>query len=134
MRWPNLARTAAAIAAHDAAYDRLMAGAEPADLAELERLEQAVGTAFAQETADRNDPKFVERVIRPGPPTTPPGEEPSFVRRCVAGWRAERIATGADVVPCESWGCDRPATTFGVCDGCLGDRSRVKFGTEAPKQ
>lgn len=84
--WPDLTRTAAALDAFDDSDEHWMDDGP---------LCRAVGEAFAADTADRNSPD-VATLIRPGPKTPTPGAEPSFVRRCVARWRA---ATEAADVP-----------------------------------
>ena len=77
----NLARTEAALKAYDAHV--AVVGYDPY---QCDELAVAVGRAFGQDTADRNDPATCEALIRPGPPTPPPGAELSFVRHCVQEW------------------------------------------------
>lgn len=57
-------------------------------LDELDRLGEAVGLAFGQDTADRNNVDDCAGLVRPGPKTPPAGARPSFVRRMVAEWEA----------------------------------------------
>ncbi len=78
--WPDLTRTSAALEAFDASDEHWMDDGP---------LCRAVGAAFAADTADRNSPDVAD-LIRPGPKTPQPGAELSFVRRCVAHWRAEQ--------------------------------------------
>lgn len=92
---PDLSRTAAALEAHDRAYEALREAASRsigihrlhALDAEVDRLAAAVGAAYGLDTADRNDPGDCAALIRPGSPSPPPGSELSFVRKMVALWR-----------------------------------------------
>ncbi len=89
---PSLEKTQAAIAAYDAADEKYTAdeiqGKHDAlkALENLEQLGEAVGTAFGEETQDRNDSEDCRRLIRPGHAVPPPGAELSFVRRMVKDW------------------------------------------------
>lgn len=82
MRFPDLTRTAAALAAFDAAHG-------PHDSGYGTDLAKAVGEAFALDTADRNDPSTA-KMVRPGPRVPRGGDaDLSFVRRLVRKWEAQ---------------------------------------------
>jgi hypothetical protein len=80
---PNLARTAAALAAYDARWGDAFDPLQACPLAE------AVGAAYGADTARFNNPETCRALVRPGPRTPGPGSAPTFVRRMVARWRAE---------------------------------------------
>lgn len=95
MRAPlNLAATAAALEAFDAAGQRMddarTVGESIAALAAYEAAREAVGLAFADATADRNDRKDVIEFTRCGAGL-------AFVRRTVAD--AKQI----DIAKCETY-------------------------------
>jgi len=92
---PDLSRTAAALDRLDIAwkeFDHLISGGlysakNAKDLDQkIEELDQAVGTAYGVDTADRNDPETCAS-LRAGAP--PPGVEESFVRRMVRLWKEQ---------------------------------------------
>jgi hypothetical protein len=91
---PSLARTRKAIAAYDEADERfnatqietLKVGEAFALFDELERLGEAVGIAYGEDTQDRNSPETCRQCIRPGRLVPGPGCTESFVRRMVRHW------------------------------------------------
>jgi len=98
-RLPDLSRTLAALKAHDERLPLLMKAMDAARtdadlrkvLADIEQLEEAVGSAFGLDTSDRNNPEDCRKLCRPGPAVPPPGQELSFVRRMVAEWQGEKV-------------------------------------------
>lgn len=86
--WPDLSRTAEALAAYDRAYyDPTV---EPR---ELDDLGAEVGQAFALDTADRN-PAEVACYVRPGPPHQRGGA--SWLRKSVARWQKQQRGEADD--------------------------------------
>lgn len=91
----DLSRTANAIVAYDVFNESLdfskmnQAKADGA-FAELERLAEAVGLAYGQDTAKINNVDTCRMCIRPGHKVPGPGCELSFVRRMVAKWEKEK--------------------------------------------
>jgi len=85
MGFPDLTRTAAALAAFDAAHG-------PHDPGFDSPLAAAVGDAFALDTADRNDPATAA-TVRPGPRVPRGGDaDLSFVRRLVRDFQNQETA------------------------------------------
>lgn len=82
--FPNLTRTAAALAAFDAAHG-------PHDPGFDSPLAEAVGVAYGIDTADRNNSDDCAALIRPGPREPLGGDaDLSFVRRMVRAFKEER--------------------------------------------
>jgi hypothetical protein len=98
----NLKRTAAAIDAYDkvdgevgrvmnlARADRGNPDCLDGLFEERERLAEAVGAAYGEDTKGLNDPVTCRAMIRPGSKVPPLGAEESFVRRMVRLWREEK--------------------------------------------
>lgn len=98
----DYSRTAAAIDKRDAEVPPLWAqiqddidmSQEEFDriMAEIEALEEAVGVAFGQDTADLNNAETCRQCVRAGEPEPALGEtDVSMVRRAVRTWRAEQV-------------------------------------------
>lgn len=87
-----LPKTRAAIEAYDILYDQFNSSLQISHrrwiefVSEIERLAEAVGIAYGEETCDINNPETCKQCIRPGPKVLPPGAELSFVRRMVNDW------------------------------------------------
>lgn len=91
MTFPNLTRTAAALAAFDAAHG-------PRDPGYGSPLAEAVGVAYGLDTADRNDPETCAACVRPGPRKPLGGDaDLSFVRRMVRTF-LEQVALSEEIV------------------------------------
>jgi hypothetical protein len=95
----SFARTAQALEDYDSEVltllARLATAAERGDeknveilTADIEALAAHVALAFFEDTKDFNDWETVKG-LRAGPKTA---KEPSFIRRCVASWKAEEAA------------------------------------------
>lgn len=95
MKEINLSRTRDAIVAYDEADTRLNTDhilslslvACHIAMQELGSLAEAVGAAYGEDTADRNDPATCRQLVRPGRLVPGPGFEESFVRRMVREWQ-----------------------------------------------
>lgn len=100
----SLALTKSAIEAYDeldAQFQTTLGIAESVALMHrLERLGEAVGAAFGEDTKSINNPDTCRGCIRPGPKVPGPGCELSFVRRMVKAWE-ERTAAAAAVAESE---------------------------------
>jgi hypothetical protein len=95
----NLKRTAAAIDAYDKVDGEIgkimeLVHARRGNLDELDelcaerdRLGEAVGIAYGEDTKGFNDPDTCGALIRPGRKVPPLGASESFVRRMVRLWR-----------------------------------------------
>lgn len=99
----NLSRTAKAIQDYDERVPELERKLiTPRDqyevvavVREIEKLDEAVGIAFGEDTRDRNNPETCRQCVRPGPKEPSPGFELSFVRRLVLEWEATQRADAA---------------------------------------
>ncbi len=97
---PNLKRTEEAIAAYDKHAAEATEHWNEAStikevytlLAQEERLGEAVGAAYGEDTKEFNNPATCKKEIRPGPAIPPEGYELSFVRRMVAKWKVENAS------------------------------------------
>lgn len=93
----DLSRTARALEEYDAfepRYSReLMAATTNEEVerlvAEEQRMGEAVGIAFGEDTKGINNPETCRKCVRPGPSVPGTGYELSFVRRMVAKWKVQ---------------------------------------------
>ena len=68
-------------------FNKVMATRIPGEsgrlMDEIDKLAEAVGIAFGEDTKDINNPETCRQCIRPGPAVPPPGAELSFVRKTI---------------------------------------------------